>query len=369
MKNKSDSDTEYELQKLHINSIVSTIKSTGGTVMGGVADGSRWKKGDMDINSNLIEPIQRMLREKVVGNDHLQGMVFHHCYLTGNDMDYIMNMTDWVDYNFKIIDFSDNLGINDLGIFYALRGNCSHEDGVKYKGFLGRDRLHVEKLNLSNCNISDEGAGLIAEALYDGKLASTKLINLGGNNITKSGFQKMKDIIGNVKQELFIITETNYDTGKAIFKDTDSKFYEMSIKSDGKESAFEFANGITGISGVSSGDTCPAPVKDQILGCIKGAIPATAGAWVGCGGTTVAYPVCIANAAIIGCGVGVIGVGLSPCVDNTYNNIETFLGGNRDHDKGDFSFSATGGTEIQGSYIDNSRGPMGSNIDLSQHDF
>ena len=37
--------------------------------------------------------------------------------------------------------------------------------------------------------------------------------------------------------------------------------------------------------------------------------------------------------------------------------------------KGDFSFSATGGTEIQGSYIDNSRGPMGSNIDLSQHDF
>ena len=366
MKNKSDSDTEYELQKLHINSIVSTIKSTGGTVMGGVADGSRWKKGDMDINSNLIEPIQRMLREKVVGNDHLQGMVFHHCYLTTGDMDYIMNMPDWVDYNFKIIDFSNNLGINDLGIQYALRGNSSHDDGIKYKGFLGRDRLHVVKLDLSNCNISDGGASLIAEALYDGKLASTKLINLGGNNITKSGFQKMKDIIGNVKQELFIITETNYDTGKAIFKDTTKKFYEMSIKSDGKESIFEFADGITGISGVSAGDTCPASIKDQLAGCVLGTIGGAMKGWSSCTSTKgKAKLVCIAKDAYIGCSAGVVLAGMKPCVSSGSEY--------KDHDKGDFSFSATGGTEIQGSYIDNScigdSRCMGSAFDLSKDDF
>jgi len=157
------------------------------TIIGGASDSSRKYKGDYGVNYRLIKPIQRMHREKVVGNEYLKGMVFRDCDLTGDDMDYIMNMPDWVDYNFKIIDFSNNLGINDLGIQYALRGNCSHDDGNKYKGFLGRDRLHVVKLDLSNCNISDNGAGLIAEALSDGKLASTKCINLAGNNITDKG--------------------------------------------------------------------------------------------------------------------------------------------------------------------------------------
>jgi len=283
-------------------------------------------------------------------------ILFNDCKLNDDDMYWLTSMFNT---------HKSSLAVNTID----LSNNCIRLEKDNGLPFFSSIPKNVLNLDLSNNNIGDHGAKVIAEGFANGLLPITKFLNLGGNKITTSGFQKMKDIIGDVSQEVFIITETKYDTGKSIYKDTDSKFYEMSIKSDGKESAFEFANGITGISGVSSGDTCPAPVKDQILGCIKGAIPATAGASVGCGGTTVAYPVCIANAAIIGCGVGVIGVGLSPCVDNTYNNIETFLGGNRDHDKGDFSFSATGGTEIQGSYIDNSRGPMGSNIDLSQHDF
>ena len=68
----------------------------------------------------------------------------------------------------------------------------------------------------------------------------------------------------------------------------------------------------------------------------------------------------------MGCGAGIFKEALSPCVRNTYESIERVIGGS---DRGDFGFSATGGTEIKDSYIDNSRGPMGSSFDLSQHDF
>ena len=211
--------SSYTPQQAHITSIVNTIKYSGGTLVGGVVDGSRMKKGDnSDVNYYLMEPIQRMHREKVVGNEHLKGMVFHDCYLTGNDMDYIMNMPDWVDYNFKIIDFSNNLGINDLGIQYALRGNCSHDDGIKYKGFLGRDRLHVVKLDLSNCNISDGGASLIAEALSDGKLASTKCINLAGNNITDTGKGFIIKAIDKINHGISVTLETIQNVSKETFK-------------------------------------------------------------------------------------------------------------------------------------------------------
>lgn len=199
----SEEKSQYTPQQSHIINIVNPIQYSGGTLVGGVVDGSRWRKGDnSDVNYYLMEPIQRMHREKVVVNEHLQGMVFHDCYLTTNDMDYIINMPDWVNYNFKIIDFSNNIGINDLGIYYALRGNCGHDDGIKYKGFLGRDRLHVAKLDLSNCNIGDKGASYIAEALSDGKLASTKYINLSGNKITDTVMQNLQLLL--MKQVILI---------------------------------------------------------------------------------------------------------------------------------------------------------------------
>jgi hypothetical protein len=195
-------------------------------------------------------------------------------------------------------------------------------------------------------------------------LPITKFLNLGGNKITTSGFQKMKDIIGTVSQEVFIITETKYDTGKSIYKDTDSKFYEMSIKSDEKESTFKFANGITGISGVSAGDTCPAPIKDQIQACFLGGVTGSMKGWATCKETGKAKLVCIAKDAFLGCSIATTGIALKPCTSLGKEYEHHF----KDNDK-DWGFSVDGGTEIKGSYIDNSRGPMGSNIDLSEHDF
>jgi len=354
------SKSQEELYNLYLRNIYNAID---GEVIGGAFYSNRKLKGDLDVNVHLLSAIRTRLDSMVVGNEYLKGMVFHDCDLTGNDMDYLMNMPDWVDYYFKIIDFSNNPGINDLGIYYALRGNIGHDDGIKYKGFLGRDRLHVETINLSNCNIGDKGAALIAEALSDGKLVITKLLNLGGNQITSEGFQNIMDIISHIDQEIFIITEKNESVGegKAIFKSTDGHLYDFKLTSDGKECAVEFGDGITGISGISTGDTCPPSVRSQIGACVGGA---SAGALSGvefCKATKgKGKLVCYANKILAGCAYGVAATIGDKCVSgNEYKY----------HDKGDFSFSATGGTEIQGSYIDNSRGPMGSSFDLSQHDF
>lgn len=215
----SGSYSSYTPQQLHISNIVNTIKYSGGTLVGGIAGDYRIKRNEkLDVNYYLTEPIQRMHREKVVGNEYLKGMVFHDCYLNDGDMDYIINMPDWVDYNFKIIDFSNNSGITDLGIQYALRGNISHDDGIKYKGFLGRDRLHVIKLDLSNCNISDGGASLIAEALCDGKLASTKYINLSGNKITETGKGFIIKAIDKINHGISVTLETIQNISKETFK-------------------------------------------------------------------------------------------------------------------------------------------------------
>lgn len=290
-------------------------------------------------------------------------ILFHNHYLNDDDMYWLSSIfNSHPDLAVNTVDLSNN------NITLTTEHDYKDLPFFSFNSPYNAPRK-ILRLDLSNNKINDEGAAIIANGLANGVLPITKLLNLGGNQISLAGFQTMKDILSHVDQEIFVITETKYDEGKAIFKDTSGTFYEMVIKSDGHEAAIGFADGITGISGISAGDTCPAPVKDQILGCIKGAIPAAAGGSIGCLGSTVAYPVCIASAAIVGCGVSVIGVGLSPCVDNAYNSIETFLRGNSDHDKGDFGFSATGGTEIQGSYIDNSRGPMGSSFDLTQHDF
>ena len=308
------------------------------------------------------------------GSNGKKGFLFSDCDLTAHDMNYLSATMISSSYNFEIIDFSNNPKIDALAIDYLLKGATgilSVKQGnltdmnLMYQGILSRYNFVFHKLDLSGCNIGDVGADILGHALANGKLKCLKNIDISGNNISTP---KITELLKQVSQDLFVVTEKSYEEGKAVYKDTSGKLYDMHIKSDGKDAIVEFADGITGISGVSAGDTCPAPVKDQIIGCIKGGLTTTVGATVGCLASTSAYPVCVASAALVGCGVSLVGVGISPCVDNAYNSIENYFKGGSDNDKG-FGFSATGGTEIKGTTIDNDHGPIGSNFDLSQHDF
>ena len=302
-----------------------------------------------------------------------KGFLFSDCDLTAHDMNYL-SATMISSYNFAIVDFSNNPKIDALAIDYLLKGATgilSVKQGnltdmnLMYQGILSRYNFIFHKLDLSGCNIVDVGADILGHALANGKLKCLKNIDISGNNISTP---KITELLKQVSQDLFVVTEKSYEERKAVYKDTSGKLYDMHIKSDGKDAIIGFADGITGISGISAGDTCPAPVKDQIIGCVKGGVAAGLTSSIGCLSTTVAYPVCVASSAFVGCGVNTISVGISPCIDKGYDLIEKMIG-IKDNDKSDFGFTVDGGTEIKGTSIDNDNGLKGSNFDLTQHDF
>lgn len=283
-------------------------------------------------------------------------ILFHNHYLNDDDMYWLSSIfNSHPDLAVNTVDLSNN------EITLTTDHNYQDLPFFSFNSPYNTPRK-ILRLDLSNNKINDEGAAIIANGLANGVFPITKLLNLGGNQITPIGFQNMMDIISHIDQEIFIITEKNESVGegKAVFKSTDGHLYDFSLKSDGKECAVEFGDGITGISGISAGDTCPPSVKSQIGACVGGAVSGAMSGLMSCKGSNKSKLVCYAEKALIGCSYAVAGIAASQCVSgNEY----------KDHDKGDFSFSATGGTEIQGSYIDNSRGPMGSSFDLSQHDF
>lgn len=384
------------------NHILAVSKAVG-VVLGGCYNDNRWKKDSSGLSTSATH-----VTEHVNSGSYspAKGLVLADCDLTPGDAKYLSSNLPSKSYNFSIVDFSNNPKLGPLGLDYLIKGHAGIEhsklsttpltqeqraampvpmfmgkpfvlpqsfidkakefektyvnDDHVYKGILSRGEISISKLDLSNCGIGDAGVDLLKDAIAKGKL-KLKNIDLSNNSISKA---KLTEFLGVVSQDMFVLTEKNEDTGegKALFKSTDGHLYDFKLTSDGKECAVEFGDGITGISGISAGDTCPAPVKDQIHACFLGGVSGAMKGLATCKETGKAKLVCIAKDAFLGCSIATTSIALKPC---------TSLGSNyRDHDHdSNFGFSATGGTEIKGSYIDNSRGPMGSAFDLSEHDF
>lgn len=124
---------------------------------------------------------------------------------------------------------------------------------------------------------------------------------------------RCKEIFGNINDHA-----SHNSTGTATFKDKGNKTYDLTLEPDGNNCKISI------ISGVNAGDSnavCPAPVKDQIIACIDGGAKAGFAGAVGCGSTNIAYPVCVASAALVGCGGSIFGAALNPCIDNAYSSI------------------------------------------------
>lgn len=381
------------------NHILAVSQSVG-FVLGGCYNDRRWEK-DTDGLSRVAKHIPVQVNS---GNyNGAKGLVLSDCDLTAQDIKYLSTHLPAQSYNFTIIDFSNNPKIGTTGLDYLIRGHEGiehsklsttpltpeeraamptpmlfgkpfvlpqsfidkakefektyvHDDHV-YKGLATRSNIQIHKIDLSNCGIGDAGVDILKTAIQKGKL-KVKNIDLSDNGISSS---KIKELLDVSPQDLYILTEKNESTGegKAIFKSTDGKLYDFKLKSDGKDCTVEFGDGITGISGVSAGDTCLPTVKDQIKACVGGA---AVGSLVGletCKGGIKQKLICYAEKTLAGCAYGVAGVVGTQCaVGKEY----------KEHDSG-YGFSATGGTEIKGTSVDNDHGLVGSSFDLSQHDF
>ena len=333
-----------------------------GAYYGCSADSTRKNKETNGLSSNLVYIVNEI--KTYSGFHPAKGFVFSDCNLTPRNMEYLSSNLPSINHTFELVDFSYNpqLGAQGLGYFNNL---------------LTKPGFNAIKIDLSGCNIGDAGMDILAQTVSSGRLPSLKHIDISGNGIS---LPKIKQFLNQISQEMFLITEKAYDNGKAVFKDAgSSSLYDMCIKSDGNETSIILENGITGISGISAGDTCPPSVKDQIRYCFIGSVTGAVKGWYTCQGKN--KLVCIAKDAYFGCTLGVTTVALNACAgsaDNPFSGATASTDIDWDHwgnsgasvsDRGDSSFSATGGTEIGPTTIDNDSGPMGSNFDLSQHDF
>lgn len=375
----------------------------GNSVLGASTHDSRAHKAPDGYNASLKYVVESINHHGYQGQ---KGLLLSDCDLTAHDMNYLSATMAGHNYNFTVVDLSDNPQLGALGVDYLVKGadGISHlqlaqtasinhaqgkpmmlmgkpfelppemlaqcmqmaqtinPDDYTFKGLLTRSNFNFQKLDLSGCNIGDLGADILGHALAKGRIPSLKNIDLSGNGISPA---KIKHFLDQFSQDIFVVTEKSYEEGKAVYKDTSGKLYDMHIKSDGKDAIVEFADGITGISGISAGDTCPPTIREQIKACAGGfAVGAVSGLELCKATQGKGKVVCYLEKALAGCVYGVVGIAGTQCV-----GAKEYEHHYKDNDKNDFSFSATGGTEIKGTYIDNDNGLTGSNFDLSQHDF
>lgn len=117
-------------------------------------------------------------------------------------------------------------------------------------------------------------------------------------------------------------------SGITSFRNTNNNHYDLTLLEHGWRNNSEIAPITSGISGIAAGDSdivCPAPIEDQIKGCVSGAIKGAISGAAGCAATNVALPVCVTNAALAGCAIGTASVALEPCIDISYNSIDRLI--------------------------------------------
>ena len=407
----------YDLRIINIYKALSGGKEwwKSGAYYGCSADSTRKNKETNGLSSNLVYTVKEIMNEIKIysiysGFHPAKGFVFSDCNLTPRDMEYLSSNLPSINHTFELVDFSYNPQLGPLGLDYLIKGplgldylinlikdshgiaslqSGNHDINLMYQGMLARPEFNTVKLDLSGCNIGDAGMDILAHALSNGKLPSLKHIDISGNGISRP---KINEFLNQISQEMFLITEKAHDNGQngqAVVKDCDSgSLYDMVIKSDEKDTTIEFADGTTGISsGVSAGDTCLPSVIVQISYCLGGGTGAMAAiyrSWKTCSKAPGGYILklgCFGEAFLKGCAVTLTARSVTECASGREYEGSGFTASTDidwDHcgnsgasvsDRGDFSFSATGGAEIGPTSIDNDNGLSGSNFDLSQHDF
>ena len=214
----------------------------------------------------------------------------------------------------------------------------------------------LEYLNISHCGINDTGVTQLANNL--GALGVKTLVLADNQYVTQAGRDAIKQSLSQVPHEVFVSWAKSDGTGTATFKDKSNKTYDLTLEPDsgGNCNISLMPSGISGVNAGDSSGVCPAPVKDQIVACLGAAVGAGVSGAVGCGSTNLAYPVCVASAALLGCGGAIYAVALNPCIDSAYSSI-----------LGDSNNSGSGGWDVNDPQV--SGASVGNNVSGNIGDF
>ena len=88
------------------------------------------------------------------------------------------------------------------------------------------DLKKISNLNLTNNQIADDGAKVIADSLTKGEMPNLKKLHLEGNKITDKGDNFIINAIKNIKQHIIVLTRDLKEDGKMIFGSKEEKIIE-----------------------------------------------------------------------------------------------------------------------------------------------
>ena len=143
-------------------------------------------------------------------------ILFHDCYLNDDDMYWLSSIfnthtpkglaVNTVDLSNNCLTLvrDSNLGYVDLPFF-------------SFNSPYNTPR-NILRLDLSNNQIGDAGAKVVADGLANGVFPITKQINLSGNNITDTGKGFIANMMHKLNQGLVVTLETINNVSKETFK-------------------------------------------------------------------------------------------------------------------------------------------------------
>ena len=271
--------TGYSPQEIHV---INTVKALGNSVLGASTHDSRKEKTKEGYNATLKFVVESI---KYSGYTGQKGLLFSDNDLTAHDMNYLSATMPSNNYNFTLVDFSNNSQIGVLGVDYLIKGaeGISHlqiaqtaldnhnqgkpmmlmgkpfelppemlksmmeqaqtinPDDYTYKGLLTRGNFNAVTIDISNCNIGDIGADIIGDALCKGRMPNAKHIDISSNNITEKG----KGFIAKALQKIdhgISITIEKFNSSAKDFWQSSAKAMLFIAKNNGIETKDTLTN-------------------------------------------------------------------------------------------------------------------------------
>ena len=183
------------------------MKGFTGQVLGGANHDQRYCREYNEapqVNKEMLAAVRKIDREGT--SKSVNFMLFHKHYLNDDDMYWLSSIfnthtpkglaVNTVDLSNNCLTLvrDSNLGYVDLPFFSFNAPYNTHRN--------------ILRLDLSNNNIGDAGAKVVADGLANGVFPITKKINLSGNNITSNGESSLVQAMqSSTVQDIIILTQ------------------------------------------------------------------------------------------------------------------------------------------------------------------
>ena len=172
--------------------------------------------GSIAVNSIIDHAITR--NSLGYGPDALASLTtlnLSHNYLSDGHAKILSDGLYGYTLNLQVFNFCNNK-IGPLGLDFLIKGSIGIDHLQKggsdihnmMQGILTLPTTSIVCLNLANNNIGDVGADILGHALANGKLPTTKYVDISGNGITKDGDTKIMQAAKGLWKDFAIFTHT-----------------------------------------------------------------------------------------------------------------------------------------------------------------